>query len=90
MKSNEIRAKLNHWSFPRGPFRPVEQIYGEMEMNARCMGPKAAPELAKILVALDEEEDPLEEDLYQYLQIYAKFYPNACCRAVRVESHVRR
>ena len=61
--SDEIRAKLNHWSFPRGPFRSVEQIYREMEMEARCMAPKAAPELAKILVQLDEEGDPLEENL---------------------------
>jgi len=67
MEAKEIRTKLNQWSFPLGPFRTIEEVSHEMEVNARCMGAKAAPELAKIFVQLNAKGDLLEEDLYQFL-----------------------
>jgi len=85
MEAKEIRTKLNEWSFPLGPFRPIQEVFNEMEMEARCMGMKAAPELARILVQLDAEGDPLGEDLYQFLQIYAKYYSHALEEALRKE-----
>ena len=85
MEVKEMRTKLHEWRFPLGPFRTIEEVFHDMEANARCMGVKAAPELARILVQLSEKEEPLEEDLYQFLQIYAKYYSHALEEALRKE-----
>lgn len=85
MEANEIRPKLNQWSFPLGPFRTIQEVFYEMEAKARCVGAEAAPELASMLVQWHAKGDPLEDDLYQFLQIYAKYYSHALEEALRKE-----
>lgn len=85
MEAKEIRTKLNEWSFPLGPFRTIEEVFYEMEAKARCVGAEAAPELASMLVELHAQGDALEDDLYQFLQIYTKYYSHALEEALRKE-----
>lgn len=85
MEFNDIRDKLNHWSFPHGPFREISEIFQEMEAMSRCMGAEVAPKLVRTLVLLDQAMDPLEEALYQFLQVYANFYPKALEEALLQE-----
>lgn len=85
MEFNEIRDKLNRWSFPHGPFREMSEIFQEMEMMSRCTGAEVAPKLVTTLVLLEQAMDPLEEALYQFLQVYAKFYPKALEEALLQE-----
>lgn len=85
MKRHEISRKLNLWSFPRGPFAEISDILTEMEVTSRCLGANVAPDLAMMLVQLDSEMDGPLEELYQFLQFYAKSYPKALEEALLQE-----
>jgi hypothetical protein len=81
----ELRAKLKDWDLPMGPFGSIEEVYREMEVETHKLGPSAATELAKALVKLEVEDDPLLESLDEFLEIYSRHYPDALGEALLVE-----
>jgi|GEM_PF-6097738 len=87
----ELRAKLEYWveywdlPMPMTNFLSTKEIYRGMEVETHRLGPSAATELAKALVQLEAEDDPLLEILDEFLEIYFRHYPDALSEALLPE-----
>lgn len=80
-----FRAKLKDWDLPMGPFQSIEEVYREMEVETHKLGPSAATELAKALVKLEVEGDPLLGSLDEFLEMYCRYYPNELAEALLLQ-----
>jgi len=77
-----LRAKLESWSFPLGPFRSVEEVYREMEEEMHHLGSGAATELVEALIELETKGDPLLSELDEFMEMYSRHYPDALAEAL--------
>jgi hypothetical protein len=81
MERGDLQAMLASWQH-LGPFRSVEEYYGEMRTQAQIIGSDAAPLLAATLIDMERHNDLLLDTLLEFLDFYSGFYPEALAQAL--------
>lgn len=82
MDERELHQLVERWRFPLGPFTSPEDVADDMASQASRIGPAAADELARALVAFADAADPRLGDLYEFVQVYLRAQPEPMSRAL--------
>lgn len=82
MDTADFRKRLASWDHPLGPFREPEDISEEMQQAALELGASAARGLADLAVAIDRERSPLGGVFIDFIEYYARSFPEALAEAL--------